>query len=167
MSYDSDLYIFSTDTLPNDLRFLPPLANGLLGWRVYNDIMHMGGVYNGEGGRCHRADVPCPMAVKVEMEEPADHTYSLNTQTGESVVSSHTVRLCDSIGADRRIVSLRHFQPHSELRQSDCHAVSLLPSIPRQPDGDGDLNGEAAGVHGACHCKTGQFIHTSEPGYCI
>ncbi|XP_008310392.1 protein-glucosylgalactosylhydroxylysine glucosidase [Cynoglossus semilaevis] len=88
MSCDSDLYIFSTDTLPNDLRFLPPLANGLLGWRVYNDIMHMGGVYNGEGGRCHRADVPCPMAVKVEMEGPADHTYSLNTQTG---IFSHTL----------------------------------------------------------------------------
>lgn len=82
MSRDSDPYIFTTDTLPSDHRFLPPLANGLLGWRVYNSIMHMGGVYNGEGGRCHRADVPCPLAVKVETEEPAQHTYGLDTHTG-------------------------------------------------------------------------------------
>lgn len=82
MPCDSDPYIFSTDTLPSDRRFLPPLANGLLGWRVYNNIMHMGSVYNGEGGRCHRADVPCPLAVKVESEEPAQHTYSLDTHTG-------------------------------------------------------------------------------------
>uniref|UniRef100_A0A3Q4HDF7 Protein-glucosylgalactosylhydroxylysine glucosidase n=1 Tax=Neolamprologus brichardi TaxID=32507 RepID=A0A3Q4HDF7_NEOBR len=33
MSCDSDPYIFTTDTLPSDLRFLPPLANGHLGWR--------------------------------------------------------------------------------------------------------------------------------------
>lgn len=82
MSCDSDPYIFSTDTLPSDLRFLPPLANGLLGWRAYSNIMHMGGVYNGEGGDCHRADIPCPLAVKVETEEPAEHTYSLDTHTG-------------------------------------------------------------------------------------
>lgn len=85
MSCDSDPYIFSTDTLPTDRRFLPPLANGLLGWRVYNNIMHMGGVYNGEGGHCHRADVPCPLAVKVESEDPGQHTYSLDTHTGTAV----------------------------------------------------------------------------------
>lgn len=77
----SDLYIFSTDKLPSD-RFLPPLANGFLGWQVYNNIMHIGGVYNGEGGRCHRADVPCPLAVKVEIEEPTQNSYSLDTHTG-------------------------------------------------------------------------------------
>lgn len=82
MSCDSDPYIFTTYTLPSNLRFLPPLANGHLGWRVYNNIMHMGGVYNGEGGRCHRADVPCPLAVKVELEEPVQHTYSLDTHKG-------------------------------------------------------------------------------------
>lgn len=82
MSYAEDPYIFSTDTLPSDRRFLPPLANGLLGWRVYDNIMHMGGVYNGEGGRCHRADVPCPLNVEVEMDGPAQHTYCLDTHTG-------------------------------------------------------------------------------------
>ncbi|KAM9376474.1 protein-glucosylgalactosylhydroxylysine glucosidase [Pholidichthys leucotaenia] len=87
MSLNLDPYIFTTDMLPSDLRFLPPLANGLLGWKVYNNIMHVGGIYNGEGGRCHRADVPCPSAVKVEMEEPVQHAYSLNTRTG---IFTHT-----------------------------------------------------------------------------
>lgn len=82
MSYDSDPYIFNTDSLPTDPRFLPPLANGLLGWRVYNHVMHVGGVYNGEGGRCHRADVPCPLAVEVKLEEPAVQEYTLDTRTG-------------------------------------------------------------------------------------
>lgn len=82
MSHDSDPYIFTADSLPTDPRFLPPLANGLLGWRVYNNIMHMGGVYNGEGGRCHRADVPCPLAVEVRLEEPAQQEYTLDARTG-------------------------------------------------------------------------------------
>ena len=82
MPGDSDPYIFSCDALPTDLRFLPPLTNGLLGWKVYNSIMHMGGLYNGEGGQCHRADVPCPLAVEVGMEEATKHTYTLDTHTG-------------------------------------------------------------------------------------
>ena len=83
MASESDPYIFTTDTLPRDPRFLPPLANGLLGWRVYHNIMHMGSVYNGEGGDCHRADIPCPLSVTMEMEEPVQQSYSLNTHTGE------------------------------------------------------------------------------------
>uniref|UniRef100_A0A673A999 Protein-glucosylgalactosylhydroxylysine glucosidase n=1 Tax=Sphaeramia orbicularis TaxID=375764 RepID=A0A673A999_9TELE len=87
MACESDPYIFSTDTLPTDLRFLPPLANGLLGWRVYDNIMHMGGVYNGDDGRTHRADVPCPLAVKMETEELAKHAYCLDTHTGSRLCS--------------------------------------------------------------------------------
>lgn len=78
----SDPYIFTADSLPTDPRFLPPLANGLLGWRVYDDVMHMGGVYNGEGGRCHRADVPCPLAVVMKAAEPARQEYALDARAG-------------------------------------------------------------------------------------
>uniref|UniRef100_A0A3B5N0B3 Protein-glucosylgalactosylhydroxylysine glucosidase n=1 Tax=Xiphophorus couchianus TaxID=32473 RepID=A0A3B5N0B3_9TELE len=49
--------------------------------------MHMGGVYNGAAGDCHRADVPCPLAVKIETEEPAQHNYTLDTHT----IFSHTL----------------------------------------------------------------------------
>ncbi|XP_068170245.1 protein-glucosylgalactosylhydroxylysine glucosidase isoform X2 [Antennarius striatus] len=50
--------------------------------------MHMGGVYNGQVGRCHRADIPCPLAVEVEVGEAAQHSYSLDTHTG---VFTHTL----------------------------------------------------------------------------
>lgn len=79
----SDPYIFKTDTLPSDERYLPPLANGLLGWRVFGDKMYMGGVYNGEAGECHRADLPCPLAARLKLEEPGRHCYSLDTHTGK------------------------------------------------------------------------------------
>uniref|UniRef100_A0A8C4EYQ0 Protein-glucosylgalactosylhydroxylysine glucosidase n=1 Tax=Dicentrarchus labrax TaxID=13489 RepID=A0A8C4EYQ0_DICLA len=105
MSCESDPYIFTTDTLPTDLRFLPPLANGLLGWKVYNNIMHMGGVYNGEGGRCHRADVPCPLAVKVESEEAAQHSYSLDTHTG---IFTHTLTSA-SVTVSQSLYSHRYY----------------------------------------------------------
>ncbi|XP_029290039.1 protein-glucosylgalactosylhydroxylysine glucosidase [Cottoperca gobio] len=105
MSCEEDSYIFSTDTLPSDRRFLPPLANGLLGWRVYNNTMHMGGVYNGEGGHCHRADVPCPFAVKVEAEEPGQHNYSLNTHTG---IFTHTLSSA-SVTVTQSLYSHRHY----------------------------------------------------------
>ncbi|XP_056138113.1 protein-glucosylgalactosylhydroxylysine glucosidase [Lampris incognitus] len=92
MAKEPDPYIFITNALPPDPRFLPPLANGLLGWRVYSSIMHMGGIYNGEGGQCHRADVPCPFSVTAEMEEPAQHTYSLDTHAG---IFTHTLNTAD------------------------------------------------------------------------
>ncbi|XP_037538885.1 protein-glucosylgalactosylhydroxylysine glucosidase [Nematolebias whitei] len=103
MSQDLDPYIFTSNSLPNDPRFLPPLANGLLGWRVYNDIMHMGGVYNGEGGHCHRADVPCPLAVKVETEDPAQHSYTLDTHTGifTHTLTSASVNISQSLYSHR------------------------------------------------------------------
>ncbi|XP_064169079.1 protein-glucosylgalactosylhydroxylysine glucosidase isoform X2 [Anguilla rostrata] len=100
----SDPYIFSTDTLPSDERFLPPLANGLLGWRVFGDRMHMGGVYNGEAGECHRADLPCPMAVRLKLEEPGRHAYSLDTHTG---IFSHTVSTA-SVSATQSFYAHRH-----------------------------------------------------------
>ncbi|KAF7659857.1 hypothetical protein LDENG_00292130 [Lucifuga dentata] len=105
MVLESDPYIFSTNILPSDPRYLPPLANGLLGWRVYNTIMHMGGVYNGEGGRCHRADVPCPLAVTVETEEPTVHTYSLDTHTG---VFTHTLSTA-SVTASQSLYAHRYY----------------------------------------------------------
>ncbi|KAM4619384.1 protein-glucosylgalactosylhydroxylysine glucosidase isoform 2-T4 [Polymixia lowei] len=102
MASESDLYIFTTDSLPTDPRFLPPLANGLLGWRVYNTIMHMGGVYNGQGGHCHRADIPCPLSVTIEIEDPAQHTYSLDTHTG---IFSHTLNTA-------RVTATQSFYAH-------------------------------------------------------
>ncbi|XP_062859596.1 protein-glucosylgalactosylhydroxylysine glucosidase [Trichomycterus rosablanca] len=88
MACDSiDPYVFSTDTLPSDPRFLPSLVNGTLGWRVFGKVMHKAGVYNGEGGSCHRADLPCPLAVTMKTKD-GKHTYSLDTHTG---IFSHAI----------------------------------------------------------------------------
>ncbi|XP_030646782.1 protein-glucosylgalactosylhydroxylysine glucosidase [Chanos chanos] len=92
-SEPSNPYIFTSDTLPSDSRFLPPIANGLLGWRVFEKIMHMGGVYNGEGGDCHRADIPCPLAVTMKTGEEEQHNYSLDTYTGVFTHSLRTARV--------------------------------------------------------------------------
>uniref|UniRef100_A0A671S6Y5 Protein-glucosylgalactosylhydroxylysine glucosidase n=1 Tax=Sinocyclocheilus anshuiensis TaxID=1608454 RepID=A0A671S6Y5_9TELE len=48
----------------------------------------MGGVYNGEGGTCHRGNIPCPLVVQMKMAEVGRHTYKLDMRTG---VFSHTV----------------------------------------------------------------------------
>lgn len=76
-----DPYVFSTHSLPSDHRFLPPLTNGTLGWRVFGEVMHKGGVYNGEVGACHRADIPCPLAVRMKVED-GKNTYRLDAHTG-------------------------------------------------------------------------------------
>ncbi|XP_018618768.1 protein-glucosylgalactosylhydroxylysine glucosidase isoform X2 [Scleropages formosus] len=92
-----DPYIFTSDWLPSDERFLPPLANGLLGWRVFNNVMHMGGVYNGQGGQCHRADIPCPLAVQLVLGDAGVHTYSLDTRTGVFSQIVQTVNMSVSL----------------------------------------------------------------------
>lgn len=104
----SDAYVFSTDTLPSDDRFLPPLANGLLGWRVFSDRMHMGGIYNGEAGECHRADLPCPLAVRMKLEEPGTDNYSLDTRSGVFSHSMTTASVCatQSFYAHRQISNM-------------------------------------------------------------
>lgn len=103
--FTSDPYVFTSDAMPPDPRFAPPLANGLLGWRVYSGIMHMGGVYNGEGGRCHRADIPCPLSVALETDKPAQHTYSLDARAG---IFTHTL-LTAGVSASQSFYAHRHY----------------------------------------------------------
>lgn len=117
----ADPYVFSTDTLPNDIRFLPPLANGLLGWRVYNSIMHMGGVYNGEGGHCHRADLPCPLAVKLERRAAVRDSYNLDTHTG---IFTHT-QSSASVLVSQSLYSHRY---HSNLMVMEILLVRQVAS---------------------------------------
>ncbi|XP_073688280.1 protein-glucosylgalactosylhydroxylysine glucosidase-like [Garra rufa] len=81
-------YIFTSDTLPSDHRFMAPLVNGLLGWKVYHPFLHMDGVHNGEGGVCHRCDIPCPLAVQMKTAEVGQDTYKLDMHSG---IFSHTV----------------------------------------------------------------------------
>lgn len=162
----SDPYLFSTDTLPDDRRFLPPLANGLLGWRVYSDIMHVGGIYNGEGGKCHRADVPCPLAVELELgEEPVQHTYTLDAHSGSSRVDAGRESLSRRepfLTLCRPVVSNRHLHARAERGGGKRLAASVrAPALP-QPDGDGGGGGATGDLRGSHHRQLGQFLHASE-----
>ncbi|XP_029009026.1 protein-glucosylgalactosylhydroxylysine glucosidase [Betta splendens] len=165
MSGDPDPYIFSTDVLPSDPRFLPPLANGLLGWRVYNPIMHMGCVYNGEGGHCHRADVPCPLAVTVETEAPAQHSYSLDTHTG---IFTHTLSTA-SVTASQSLYSHRYYSNMMvmevmlvrQVTSAEPIAVKLLSSFTPQSK---DIVFEAGPDYKGARYIHGQTTTAEVPG---
>ncbi|XP_072322136.1 protein-glucosylgalactosylhydroxylysine glucosidase [Scyliorhinus torazame] len=89
---EDDPAIFSSDTLPSDLRFMATVANGYLGTRVYGDVMHINGVYNGENGDSCRADVPSTVNVRVTVpgESSLKETYTLNTRTGMFCFNTET-----------------------------------------------------------------------------
>lgn len=76
---------FTTDALPSDARLLPTLTNAYLGTRVYRDILHVNGVYNGAVGQTHRADLPSPVNVKMDVDGADDlrETFCLDTRTGK------------------------------------------------------------------------------------
>lgn len=161
----SDPYLFSTDALPADRRFLPPLANGLLGWRVYSDIMHVGSVYNGEGGKCHRADVPCPLAVELELGvESVQHTYTLDAHSGSSPtqVGGKVLDIVNRLTLCRLVVSDRYLHAHAERGGGNRLAASVrTPALP-QSDGDGGGGGATGDLRGSHHRQLGQFLHASE-----
>ncbi|XP_067849888.1 protein-glucosylgalactosylhydroxylysine glucosidase isoform X2 [Heptranchias perlo] len=81
---DDDPAVFSSDTLPSDHRFMATVANGYIGTRVYGDIMHINGVYNGEKGDCCRANVPSTVNARLTIpgESASKKTFTLNTRTG-------------------------------------------------------------------------------------
>ncbi|XP_053880823.1 protein-glucosylgalactosylhydroxylysine glucosidase isoform X4 [Malaclemys terrapin pileata] len=80
----TDPAVFTSSTLPSDPRLLATVTNAYLGTRVYRDILHVNGVYNGAVGDTHRADVPSPVNVRINMpgEDGLTETFTLNTRTG-------------------------------------------------------------------------------------
>ncbi|XP_065260223.1 protein-glucosylgalactosylhydroxylysine glucosidase [Emys orbicularis] len=80
----TDPAVFTSSTLPSDPRLLATVTNAYLGTRVYRDILHVNGVYNGAVGDTHRADVPSPVNVRINVpgEDGLTETFTLNTRTG-------------------------------------------------------------------------------------
>ncbi|NWI53990.1 PGGHG glucosidase, partial [Calyptomena viridis] len=86
-----DPAVFMATALPADPRLLPTVTNAYLGTRVFRDILHVSGVYNGAVGDTHRADVPSPLSVRMAVpatDNPAE-TFALDTRTG---TFSHTIQ---------------------------------------------------------------------------
>ncbi|XP_049748977.1 protein-glucosylgalactosylhydroxylysine glucosidase isoform X1 [Elephas maximus indicus] len=82
-----DPAIFTAHSLPSDPRLWAPVTSAYLGTRVYHDVLHVSGLYNGAGGDTHRATLPSPL--NVQLESPAEsgeqltETFALDTNTGD------------------------------------------------------------------------------------
>lgn len=102
-----DPAVFTSTCLPSDSRLLATVTNAYLGTRVYCNILHVSGVYNGAAGDTHRADIPSPVNVRMTVPDgdvPVE-TFTLNTRTGKeqctsrislSVVKRHLVNKLNS-----------------------------------------------------------------------
>lgn len=79
-----DPTIFTAHALPSDPRLWPTVTNAYLGTRVYHDTLHVSGVYNGTLGDTHRAILPSPLNVRLEVPagQQLTKTFVLDTNTG-------------------------------------------------------------------------------------
>jgi hypothetical protein len=81
-----DPTVFTAPSLPKDPRLLATVTNTYLGTRVYQDTLHVSGLYNGAAGGTHRAILPNPLNTR--MEAPAEtgeqltENFALDTNTG-------------------------------------------------------------------------------------
>ncbi|XP_074904662.1 protein-glucosylgalactosylhydroxylysine glucosidase isoform X4 [Buteo buteo] len=138
-----DPAVFTSTSLPSDPRLLATVTNAYLGTRVYRDILHINGVYNGAVGDTHRADIPSPVNVRM-MVPGADslaETFTLNTRTG---TFSHVLQAMD-YGATHQIYahhSLVHLMAFSITIWRSAHTTQPItvqlqtPFVPKSQDLD-------------------------------
>uniref|UniRef100_A0A8D2IL37 Protein-glucosylgalactosylhydroxylysine glucosidase n=2 Tax=Varanus komodoensis TaxID=61221 RepID=A0A8D2IL37_VARKO len=140
---EEDPAVFTAGALPSDPRLLATVTNAYLGTRVYRDIIHVNGVYNGAVGDTHRADIPSPVNVRMSVaaEEHLSETFSLDTKTGTYI---HTIQ-CPSYTATHRIYahhSLVHLLAFSiTIQRSTLEGQPITVNLqsqftPKSPDLD-------------------------------
>ncbi|XP_030055381.1 protein-glucosylgalactosylhydroxylysine glucosidase [Microcaecilia unicolor] len=128
--FGQDPSVFTASTLPADPRLMATVANGYLGTRIYGDVLHVNGVYNGAVGDCHRADVPSPLCVKLRVpcEEEMTETFTLNTRTGTftcELQSSH-YRITQRIFIHRAHFHLMAFTVSIERLATTAQPITVL-----------------------------------------
>ncbi|NXJ68026.1 PGGHG glucosidase, partial [Rostratula benghalensis] len=117
-----DPAVFTSTSLPSDPRLLATVTNAYLGTRVYRDILHVNGVYNGALGDTHRADVPSPINVRMRVpdaDSPAE-TFTLNTRTG---TFSHQLQSTD-------YTATQHIYAHHSLVHLMAFSITIRRSAP-------------------------------------
>ncbi|NXN25189.1 PGGHG glucosidase, partial [Nycticryphes semicollaris] len=117
-----DPAVFTSSSLPSDPRLLATVTNAYLGTRVYRDVLHVNGVYNGAVGDTHRADVPSPVNVRMlvlDANSPAE-TFTLNTRTG---VFSHQLQSTD-------YTATQHIYAHHSLVHLMAFDITIRRSAP-------------------------------------
>ncbi|KAJ6648423.1 Protein-glucosylgalactosylhydroxylysine glucosidase, partial [Pseudolycoriella hygida] len=113
----------------------PTMSNGHIGFVVYNDAVHINGVYNGRTGESHRARIPNYARVQFEMcgafTQGDSCTYSLDVRQGifrtTSDYDGYSVELVTYAHRyfDKTIVNhvtIRRYEPGT----SDIYTVRLL-----------------------------------------
>ncbi|XP_074005577.1 protein-glucosylgalactosylhydroxylysine glucosidase [Numenius arquata] len=117
-----DPAMFTSASLPSDPRLLATVTNAYLGTRVYRDVLHVNGVYNGAVGDTHRADVPSPINVRMMVlgEDSPAETFTLNTRTG---TFSHELRSTD-------YTATQHIYAHHSLVHLMAFSITIRRSAP-------------------------------------
>ncbi|NXG94349.1 PGGHG glucosidase, partial [Stercorarius parasiticus] len=117
-----DPAIFTSASLPSDPRLLATVTNAYLGTRVYRDVLHVNGVYNGAAGDTHRADVPSPVNVRMRVPGAGSlaETFTLNTRTG---TFSHVLQSTD-------YTATHHIYAHHSLVHLMAFSITIRRSAP-------------------------------------
>uniref|UniRef100_A0A493SSN0 Protein-glucosylgalactosylhydroxylysine glucosidase n=1 Tax=Anas platyrhynchos platyrhynchos TaxID=8840 RepID=A0A493SSN0_ANAPP len=149
-----DPAVFTTTCLPSDQRLLATVTNAYLGTRVYRDILHVNGVYNGAVGDTHRADVPSPLNVRMTVPgaDSLAETFTLNTRTGtfSHVLQSTDYTATHQIYAHHSLVHLMAFS--ITIRQSAHTGQPITvqlqtPFVPKSQDLDLHQGPDFQGAH--------------------
>ncbi|KFP91162.1 Acid trehalase-like 1, partial [Apaloderma vittatum] len=133
---------------------LPTVTNAYLGTRVYRDILHVNGVYNGAVGDTHRADVPSPVNVRMTVPsvDSLAETFSLDTRTGtfSHVLQSPDFAATHQLYAHHSLVHLMAFSItiHRSTRTARPITVQLqTPFVPKSQDLDLNQGPDFQGAH--------------------
>ncbi|XP_053142693.1 protein-glucosylgalactosylhydroxylysine glucosidase [Hemicordylus capensis] len=154
---ENDPAVFTSNTLPSDPRLLVTVTNAYVGTRVYRDILHVNGVYNGAVGDTHRADIPSPINVRMNVaaEDRPSETFSLDTRTGTYV---HMIQ-CSGYTATHKIYahhSLVHLLAFSiTIQKSTLEPQPITVNLqaqftPMSPDLDLHRKADFQGAHYLC-----------------
>ncbi|XP_075154058.1 protein-glucosylgalactosylhydroxylysine glucosidase isoform X2 [Haematobia irritans] len=76
-------FLLEPPSLPSDLKFMPSIANGHLGFTVFGDAIYVNGVYNGFKGDSRRARLPNWLNITATLRGT---THSDSALPGEPVV---------------------------------------------------------------------------------
>ncbi|NXS61491.1 PGGHG glucosidase, partial [Brachypteracias leptosomus] len=118
---EGDPTIFTSPSLPSDPRLMATVTNAYLGTRVYRDILHVSGVYNGAGGAAHRADIPSPLSARVMVPgEDNLETFTLDTRTG---IFSHVLQSPD-------YTATHQLYAHQSLVHLMASSITIQRSVP-------------------------------------
>ncbi|NXP54487.1 PGGHG glucosidase, partial [Heliornis fulica] len=150
-----DPAVFSSTALPSDPRLLATVTNAYLGTRVYRDIFHVNGVYNGAVGDTHRADIPSPVNVRMVTAPDTENLaeiFTLNTRTG---TFSHVLQLTDytatqQIYAHRSLVHLMAFSITIRRLVHTTRPITVqlqTPFVPKSQDLDLNRGPDFQGAH--------------------